>query len=333
MSRTTAHTTGLPNLLFVQPTSAAQTDGVKRGGDAYTAALITALITVLGRIGAAVDIVYVASNADAQAACLRSGDAIVVIDGQTLPFFASAIIGARAHVALLHRMPQSPAPLAACTQCIATSPDIARRAGEITGAPVPFYLAPGFDRVAPAAGSADGVCHLLAMGAITARKQHAALLAALAGLPDLAWHLTIAGDISHDPNTHQHLAGLTQHLALGDRVTISANPDAAALNTIWDTGDILVSCAAWEGAGMALGQALAHGIPAVVGAGEPFPPGTGGIICHGHDRPTLTKILRRLIYDTSMRHRLANAARQTGQVLPDWNHQAQLFLRHVTAAT
>src|SRR5207302_11112 len=71
---------------------------------------------------------------------------------------------------------------------------------------------PGVDKAAPAAGSRDGPVELLAVGAIVPRKGYDVLIAALAGLTDLSWRLTIAGDRGRDPPVAAQLeADIARH--------------------------------------------------------------------------------------------------------------------------
>ena len=79
-------------------------------------------------------------------------------------------------------------------------------------------IVPGTDpapRRAIGAGQSDGdPCEILSLGTLTYRKGHDVLLRALAGLFDLAWHLTLAGE----PRDADYAANLTSLIhELGSR--------------------------------------------------------------------------------------------------------------------
>ena len=57
---------------------------------------------------------------------------------------------------------------------------------------------PGNDPVQPSRGSGEDLVHLLAVGSIVPRKGYDVLVAALAGLKDLSWRLSIVGDPTRD---------------------------------------------------------------------------------------------------------------------------------------
>src|SRR3979490_568769 len=77
---------------------------------------------------------------------------------------------------------------------------------------------PGSEPRAPAAGSHDSTLALLAVGSLVRRKGYDVLVAALAGLRDLPWRLTIAGDVTRDPATAQELDADIRGRGLGERI-------------------------------------------------------------------------------------------------------------------
>ena len=79
---------------------------------------------------------------------------------------------------------------------------------------------PGSEPRAPSAGSRDSTLALLAVGSIVRRKGYDVLVAALAGLRDLPWRLTIAGDVTRDPATAQELDADIRHRGLGERIAL-----------------------------------------------------------------------------------------------------------------
>ena len=80
-------------------------------------------------------------------------------------------------------------------------------------------------------------------------------------------------------------------------------------------------------------EALRRGIPVAVtegdtpgGVGALVPPGTGAVCALG-DEPTLSKCLRRLVFDAVLRAEMAEGAWRAGQGLPGWAAQAALLER------
>jgi hypothetical protein len=54
------------------------------------------------------------------------------------------------------------------------------------------------------------------------------------------------------------------------------------------------------------------------------------VVCEPGDIVTLSKSLRRLIFDTTLRRNMADAAWEIGQSLPDWTTQARAFSNALT---
>ena len=54
-----------------------------------------------------------------------------------------------------------------------------------------------------------------------------------------------------------------------------------------------------------------------------------GVVCPPGDVVGLSKVIRRLIYDTALRAEMAEAAWHAGQALPDWPTQVRRFVEAV----
>src|SRR5690606_5932826 len=107
---------------------------------------------------------------------------------------------------------------------------------------------------------------LLSVGAVTPLKNHAVLLDALEQVADLPWTLVVAGPA---PDA-DHLAGLVSHAAargLSERIRWAGPLVGDDLEAAWEGAARLVHPSRSETYGMVVAEALAHGIPAVVGAG------------------------------------------------------------------
>jgi glycosyltransferase involved in cell wall biosynthesis len=92
--------------------------------------------------------------------------------------------------------------------------------------------------------------------------------------------------------------------------------------------DVFVLASRFEGYGMALAEAIAHGLPVVstmAGAIPDTVPAGTGLLVPPDDTATLAQALRRLISDRAERQRLATNARAAAARLPTWQDSARLF--------
>jgi glycosyltransferase involved in cell wall biosynthesis len=187
---------------------------------------------------------------------------------------------------------------------------------------------PGTDPAPLAQGSSDGIVRLLSVGAIVPRKGFDVLIAALAMLAELPWHLTIAGDPSRDAQCAAQLGADIARFKLGDRVTVAGAVPAGHLAKLYATADVFALASRFEGYGMAYSEAIAHGLP-VIGttAGaipETVPAGTG-LLVPPDDIAALAGALRRIIADADTRRHMAAGARAAAEKLPTWQDSAKLF--------
>jgi glycosyltransferase involved in cell wall biosynthesis len=183
---------------------------------------------------------------------------------------------------------------------------------------------PGTDPAPLARGSAaggGGPVQLLCVGTLTPRKGHDLLLRALAALRHHDWRLDCAGSAARDPATAAGLAGSVATLGLQERVTWRGELGPAALDAAWDAADLVVSPSRYEGYGMAIAEALAHGLPVVatdVGAAASLVGEEAGLIVPVDDQGALEQALDRLLGDAATRERLAGGAARARQRLPSW---------------
>ena len=212
---------------------------------------------------------------------------------------------------------------------IATSRPVAERLAADYGLAAPPVLAPGLPELPRSAGSGDSGAVILSAGVLTPRKGHDRLLHALARLLDLDWTLTIAGDANRDKVHAGTLAALIEQLRLQTRVRLLANPSDAMLAAAWDATDLFALVSSWEGYPAAIAEALRRGVPVVattVGTVPAMVPHAAGVLCAPDDSVTLSKCLRRVIFDRDLRASLADGAWQAGLALPGWPQQARAFL-------
>jgi glycosyltransferase involved in cell wall biosynthesis len=315
------------------------------------------IIAGLRENGIAVDVVELAGNrplpdAAAEAAAQAAwsalpDDAVPVIDGLGLPAFANLAdaLKARRAVALvhhpvsletglseddrakLHAAEATLLPLFA--RVIVTSDATASTLASTFGVDRArmAVVVPGTDDAPRSAGSGGPGCAILSVGTLIPRKGHDVLIRALTRLFDLDWKLTIAGG-PRDQVHAQTLQALAEQPGAAGRVQFVGEMTGAALEELWQKADIFALATHYEGYGMAVAEALKRGLPVAVtsgGAAGVLVTPEAGVVCAPDDEVTLSKSLRRLIFDVSLRRDAAEAAWKIGQALPNWPTQAKAF--------
>jgi glycosyltransferase involved in cell wall biosynthesis len=188
---------------------------------------------------------------------------------------------------------------------------------------------PGNDPVPPAPGSDDGVVRLLSVGSVVPVKGYDLLIAAVAMLTDMPWRLTIAGDRTRNPAAAAQLDADIKAHGLGDRVAVLGAVPPERIIELFLASDVFVLASRFEGYGMALAEAIAHGLPVVSTTAGAIPdtvPAGAGLLVPPDDAAALAQALRRLIGDPAERRRLATNARAAATRLPTWQDSARLFV-------
>ena len=259
-------------------------------------------------------------------------DELVRRDAVALVFHASARAGRDPAVRPAVQAAER-AMLPALRRVVATSTAVAERlvaefgvaSGAVSVAP------PGLDELPRSWGPGStgaGACRILSVGVLTPRKGHDVLLRAVGRLGDLQWTLDIAGADGRDPAHAGHLAELAADPALDGRVRLVRNPEPAALDALWRNADLFALATRWEGYPAAVAEAMRRGLPLLVSAGgsaADLVPLDAGLACALDDEPTLSKCLRRLVFDRSLRADMAEASWAAGRRLPGWPEQAALL--------
>jgi glycosyltransferase involved in cell wall biosynthesis len=195
---------------------------------------------------------------------------------------------------------------------------------------------PGADRVAAAARPVRG--HLICVGTLGPHKGQDILVEALAELGDLDWHCVLAGPLDRHPDFVEQLRTRITGLRYDHRVRLAGVLTGAVLSHAYTSADLLVAPSRTETYGMAVTEALAHGLPvmaaAVGGLPEALGSGTDGT-CPGQlipagDPAALAAAIRNWLGDESHRHRLRAAARQRRSNLGDWEQTTQKITNVLT---
>lgn len=212
--------------------------------------------------------------------------------------------------------------LAVARRVIVPSPATARAVGTL-GVPAERIdvVEPGTDPAPLARGSSGRVLGLLCVGAITPRKGHAVLVDALARVADRPWQLACVGSLDRSPATVADLRRRIEALGLGGRVALTGEIGADAIGSHYERADAFVLPSFHEGYGMALAEALAHGLPIVTTRAGAIPdtvPPDAGLLVPPGDAGALATALVALLDDPSLRERLAAGARAVRDRLPSW---------------
>jgi glycosyltransferase involved in cell wall biosynthesis len=193
-------------------------------------------------------------------------------------------------------------------------------------------VTPGTDSAPLAIGSgADPVrrsLSLLCVATLIPRKGHAVLIEALRGLQDRAWTLHCVGSATWDVEAAEALRSTIAGHGLGDRVHLHGEVPTGVLQAMYAQADAFVLPSYFEGYGMALAEALAHGLPVVSTTGGAIPdtvPGNAGVLVPPGDVEALRTALAALIDDPALRARLAAGARAARAVLPTWPQAVARF--------
>jgi glycosyltransferase involved in cell wall biosynthesis len=187
---------------------------------------------------------------------------------------------------------------------------------------------PGNDPVPPAPGSNDGLVRLLSVGSVVPVKGYDLFIAALATVADLPWRLTIAGDRTRSLAAAAQLDAAIKAHGFSDRVAVLGAVSPERINELFLASDVFVLASRFEGYGMALAEAIAHGVPVVstmAGAIPDTVPAGTGLLVPPNEVAGLAHALRCVISDPAERRRLARNARAAAAQLPSWQDSARLF--------
>jgi glycosyltransferase involved in cell wall biosynthesis len=196
---------------------------------------------------------------------------------------------------------------------------------------------PGVDLVAAPARPVRG--HLICVGTLGRHKGQDLLVEALAELGDLDWHCMLAGPLDRDPAFVDHVQTRIARLGYDDRVRLTGVLTGAALSHAYLTADLLVAPSRSETYGMAVTEALAHGLPVIAAAVGGLPEALGsaadgtrpGQLIPPGDPAALAAAIRDWLGDERLRHRLRAATAKRRSSLHGWEHTTQEIANALTA--
>jgi glycosyltransferase involved in cell wall biosynthesis len=186
---------------------------------------------------------------------------------------------------------------------------------------------PGVYPAERAVGSDGEAVELLAVGSLVPRKGYDVLIAALVGLAEKPWRLTIVGADDRAPATTAALKAQIAAAGLSGRIRLAGVLEQAALGAAYARADLFVMPSLFEGYGMVLTEALARGLPILCttgGAAAETAPDDAALKVPPGDVAALRGGLARLLDDRQERLRRADAAWQAAGTLPRWRETATI---------
>jgi len=161
----------------------------------------------------------------------------------------------------------------------------------------------------------------LCVASLTPRKGHLILIEALAALAERDWHCRCIGSLARDPETAAAVRYEIGRRGLKGRIALEGEWPPERLGDAYTDADAFVLPSYHEGYGMALAEALAHGVPIISTTAGAIPetvPETAGLLVAPGDAVALQAALGRFLDEPALRARLSAGARRAGARLPDW---------------
>jgi glycosyltransferase involved in cell wall biosynthesis len=190
-------------------------------------------------------------------------------------------------------------------------------------------VAPGTDAAPLAPRRRGRILNMLCVATLTPRKGHDLLLEALAPL-SRRWQLTCVGSLTRSPATVEALRHQLLRLGLDRRVVLAGEVDSAALAQCYAQADLFVLPTRFEGYGMAVAEALAHGLPVIstrVGAIPELVGSQAGLLVGADDVRMLRAALERVLSEPDLLDSLATGAEAVRGTLPGWQDSCALMSR------
>ncbi len=188
---------------------------------------------------------------------------------------------------------------------------------------------PGLDRaeLSPLAGDPP---HLLAVGSVTRRKGYGFLVEALAGCADLAWTCTIFGALERGGDEVDRIIGMIARAGLTGRIALGGPVSPERLSDVYAAADAFVASSLHEGYGMAVAEAMAHGLPIVASSAGALPE-TAPIarLVPPGETLALRDALRDVLGDVALRRRMGAESHAFARTRPGWDETARLVAEAV----
>ncbi|MGO3770390.1 MAG: glycosyltransferase [Vreelandella alkaliphila] len=187
---------------------------------------------------------------------------------------------------------------------------------------------PGVERapISPTAQPNEPI-RLLCVATLTPRKGQDILVQALAGVERGHWRCDCFGG-ARDAAFTERVQTLIDNHQLSDWITLHGECDAATLEAAYQNAHALVLPSWYEGYGMVVTEALAHGLPVITTTGgalqDTLPKGAGISVAPG-DVQALSSALAAFCQDEALRTELRAGAAAARDRLGDWQAAGEAF--------
>jgi glycosyltransferase involved in cell wall biosynthesis len=189
-------------------------------------------------------------------------------------------------------------------------------------------IEPGTEPAPLATGSGTTRVELLSVGTLNPGKGYEELLNALTAVASRDWHLSCAGSLTRHPATVARVRALVHERQFEEHVSLLGELDAGQIEEHYASADVFVLATFRETYGMAVAEALAHGLPVVstwTGAIPALVGAEAGLLVSPGDVQGLSTALSRVIGDADFRASLAEGARRVRPSLPTWDQAVDTF--------
>ncbi|WP_168380869.1 glycosyltransferase family 4 protein [Modicisalibacter radicis] len=173
-----------------------------------------------------------------------------------------------------------------------------------------------------------GPARLLCVATITPRKGHEVLVDALARLADRDWQAICIGGLDRDAGHARHVRERIAAHGLEARVELAGERAHDQLADAYRDADLFVLPSHYEGYGMVISEALAHGLPVIATTGGALAhtlPRDAGLAVPPGDSAALAEALRRWFDEPELRQRLRQGAQRAREGLADWSDAGRAF--------
>jgi len=197
-------------------------------------------------------------------------------------------------------------------------------------------IPPGFDKgekPVPIRDSGHLPVRLLSVGAITPRKAQDVMVKACSQLGEREYFLDIVGDTEASSAFTVAVESLIRERSLESRIRLHGHVGTGELAEYYRKADILVHPSRWEGYGIAIAEAMWHGLPVVGSNAGALPElvrnNINGLLVPPGNPSILAEKLAMLIDSPDMRKSMGTASRRTAEGLNDWEETSRQFFELV----
>lgn len=169
--------------------------------------------------------------------------------------------------------------------------------------------------------SENSMIRILSVGALIPRKRYEHILQVASMLGDCDWQWTIVGDPHRNPGYTQDLNLQCRALGLEGRLLFAGDVPNGELRQLRMNTDLCVAASFYEGYGMAIAEALRHGIPVVTTSSGAVSTWVGaGVLQVDAETPhAMAQAINSLANNRAELIKLAEEAWQFGQSLLSWD--------------